>query len=574
MNKDVVYIEPEDDITDIISRVKNAKQKLVALVPPKKIGVLRSAVNTKLIARAAKMSDKVVVIVTTDGSLIKLAAAAQIPVAKNLQSRPKLPSEIIKEEKAGGEQFLDEKDFDDEEDNATSKNASASISSSQPKLAKKADQEITSDDIDKDEEKTEKSDKKGKDGKDKKGAIPTLEKYRKWIIIGGVGIVGLIVFLVWAFVFAPAADIAVAIRTTANNFSENVTFTTKSGTEKPEDGNFLLEQKKVEKTSSVEFQATGQKDIGEKAKGAILVAAYLDANSEGVPLRIIDGVKFALGNLSYTVTSGASVSYPESDDKCENHNSPRFSREGCLQTVKVTVQADASGTDYNIGPHDSGWNTDANVSMAKSVSIYNSDAFTGGTSNMVTVVSEQDFNNAKEKLTNTGREDGKAELIKQFGEDMITIESSLDVSTSDPKSSPAVGEEVKSGVTPKIEATTTYTMFAVDKVKVEDFIRKKTEKSVASDQRIYAIDKPFFENFNKQSDTTYTAKLKSATQTGPKVTEEDILEKSRGKKVGEVQSILKSINGVSSVNIKTSFPWVNHVPDDPNKVTIELKVEE
>ena len=574
MNKDVVYIEPEDDITDIISRVKTAKQKLVALVPPKKIGVLRSAVNTKLIARAAKMSNKVVVIVTTDSSLIKLAAAAQIPVAKNLQSRPKLPSEIIKEEKSGGEQFLDEKDFDEEDDGATSKNANTPTSSNQPKLAKKADQEITSDDIDKDEEKLEKSGNKGKDGKAKKGAIPTLEKYRKWIIIGGVGVVGLIIFMVWAFVFAPAANIAVAIRTTANNFSENVTLTTKSGTESPENGNFLLEQKKVEKTSSVEFQATGQKDIGEKAKGAILVAAYLDVNSEGVPLRIIDGVKFALGNLSYTVTSGASVSYPESDDKCENHNSPRFSREGCLQTVKVTVQADASGTDYNIGPHDSGWNTDANVSMTKSVSIYNSDAFTGGTSNMVTVVSEQDFNNAKEKLTNAGREDGKSELIKQFGSDMIVIESSLDVVTSDPKSSPAVGEEVKSGVTPKIEATTTYTMFAVDKVKVEDFIRKKTEKSVASDQRIYAIDKPFFENFNKQSDVTYTAKLKSATQTGPKVTEEDILEKSRGKKVGEVQSILKSINGVSSVNIKTSFPWVNHVPDDPNKVTIELKVEE
>ena len=571
MNKDVVYIEPEDDITDIIARVKTAKQKLVALVPPKKIGVLRSAVNTKLIAKAARLSNKVVVIVTTDSSLIKLAAAAQIPVAKNLQSRPKLPSEIIREEKASGEQFIDEKDYDDEEVDPeaalnTSKNAAA------VKSPKKADQEITSDDIEKDEQKQDKSGKSKKF--DKKGVIPNLEKYRKWIIIGVSAFVVLVVFLVWAFVFAPAADIAVAIRTTANNFSENVSFTTKSGNENTTSGIFLLEQKKVEKTSSVEFTATGQKDVGEKATGTIMLAAYLSADSEGVPLRVVDGVKFTFGSLSYTVTSGASVSYPESDSDCENASTGRVSRDGCLQTAKVTVQADQSGTDSNIGPHDSGWTTTADTSMAKSFSIYNSSAFTGGTTNMVTVVSEQDFNTAKEKLVNQGREDGKAELVKQFGDDMITIESSLEVSTSDPKSTPAVGEEVKSGVTPKVEATTTYTMYAVDKVKVEEFIKEKTSTSVAADQKIYAINTPFFENFLKQSDGTYTAKLKSATQTGPKVTEEDILEKSRGKKIGEVQSLLKSINGVSSVKITPSFAWVSTVPDDPTKITIELKVEE
>ena len=160
MNKDVVYIEPEDDITDIIARVKNSKQKLVALVPPKKIGVLRSAVNTKLIAKTAKASGKVVVIVTTDSSLVKLAASAQIPVAKTLQSRPKLPSEIIKEERAHGEQFIDEKDFDDEEfdpNNSVKPNKPRTVAQS----TKKPDQEISSDDIEKDEEKNRGATRRG-----------------------------------------------------------------------------------------------------------------------------------------------------------------------------------------------------------------------------------------------------------------------------------------------------------------------------------------------------------------------------------------------------------------------------
>ena len=153
---------------------------------------------------------------------------------------------------------------------------------------------------------------------------------------------------------------------------------------------------------------------------------------------------------------------------------------------------------------------------------------------------------------------------------MLTITSSLEIETTDPKSSPAVGEE---GDKAKIEATTTYKMFAVDKSKVEEFVKKKTEEKLASDQRIYAIDNPFFENFTK-ADNNYTAKLKASTKSGPRVNEEDIMNKSRGKKVGEVQSILKSINGVSSVKVDTSFPWVSFVPDDPNKVTIDLKVEE
>ena len=36
MNKDVIYIEPEDDITDIITKIEGSKEKIVALVPPKK----------------------------------------------------------------------------------------------------------------------------------------------------------------------------------------------------------------------------------------------------------------------------------------------------------------------------------------------------------------------------------------------------------------------------------------------------------------------------------------------------------------------------------------------------------
>ncbi len=570
MNKDVVYIEPEDDITDIIARVKNAKQKLVALIPPKKIGVLRSAVNTKLIAKAARQAEKVAVVVTTDQALIKLAATAGLPVAKTLQSRPKLPSEIIEAEttSTAKEQIIDEKDFDEEADGKAGDaaggtpsaggrkaNAMGESAAAGPAVRKKADQEISSDDLEKDDKK--KSDKKN---------IPVFEKYRKWIIIGASTFVVLVIFLVWAIVFAPAANIAVAIRTTTSNFSDNISFVTKTGTEKPADGVFLLEEKKVEKSSSVEFTATGQKDIGEKATGTLDLVAKFSMDTATDHITVPAGSQFAYGDYQYTSDSALDFYLDGEKDDC---TTLQLKSGTCTISAKVKVTAIKSGTDYNIGAHDSGWSTPRG-----DITATNSAAFTGGTTNMVTVVSKDDFDKAKDKLESTGKEDGKAELKNQFGDDMIIIESSLEVNTSDPKSTPAIDEEVKSGVTPKVEATTTYTLYAVDKTVLENYIKEKAGKNLPADQKIYAIDTPFFENFIKSDKGDYTAKLKSSTQTGPKVTEEDILEKSKGKKVGEVQSLLKSINGVSSVNIKTSFFWVNKVPNDPNKITIELKVEE
>ena len=40
MHKDVIYIEPEYDITDIITKLEKTKEKIVAIVPPQKSGVL------------------------------------------------------------------------------------------------------------------------------------------------------------------------------------------------------------------------------------------------------------------------------------------------------------------------------------------------------------------------------------------------------------------------------------------------------------------------------------------------------------------------------------------------------
>ena len=562
MNKDVIYIEPEDDITDIISKVKSAEQKVVALVPPKKIGVMRSAVNTKLIAKTAKKHDKAVVIVTTDPSLIKLSAVAGIPVAENLQSRPKMPSDFSPEELAdlNAPISIDERKFDD--DNGAPEKAPV-LADNEPKRSdqpemKKAPKrsevkptELNSADIEKDDKKSA-----------KKSKIPSMDKYRKWIIAGSVAGVALIIFLVWAIVFAPAATISVAVRTTANNFAENVSFTTKQAEENIENGVFYIEKEEYKQEKSVEFSATGKKEVGDKAKGTLQVGVYVKTDYS-----IPAGTQFTADGLDFTADSGASISFSD-NSTCEN-SLTSVAQNGCLLYASIAVTASEPGEKYNLA---SGkvWTSGLSGSVYR---ISNSKAFSGGTSKTAVVVQQSDIDGAKTKLEQNNESVDKDELKSKFGDEMLVIETSYEVKATDPVSSPAVGEEVQSGTTPKLTATTTYSMYAVKKTSIESYIKHVTEKSLAEDQKIYSIGSPFFEKFTNDNDK-FTAKLKTTTQTGPKVTEEDILEKSKGKKVGEVQSLIKSINGVSSVKVTTPFFWVKSVPNDPNKITIELKVEE
>ena len=70
-----------------------------------------------------------------------------------------------------------------------------------------------------------------------------------------------------------------------------------------------------------------------------------------------------------------------------------------------------------------------------------------------------------------------------------------------------------------------------------------------------------------------SAKLKATTKTGPRVTDESVAEMALGRKIGEVQSRLKSLKGVAEVKIDTSYFWVTAIPDDINKVQIEITVE-
>ena len=548
MNKDVIYIEPEDDITDIITKIENSKEKIVALVPPKKAGVFRSVVNIKLISKVGNTSEKTVVLVTTDPSIVKLAAATKIPVTKNLQTPPAVPEMDLEVEETSKEEVVDAPEDEEE-------------------TVEEVAEEVEEPEPEKKEKKPKKKEKKAKKSSEKTGnpVIDWIKAHKKLAIFGGIAAVALIIFLVWAFAIAPAANVTVGIQTESKSFAENVKFTTNAAEEDAKEGKFYLQEKKVESVQEIKFDATGKKNTGEKARGEIVVYAFFKQRGA---VAINGGATFTVNGLSFVANSGVSLSWDGEDfDDCDNgNNASQLIQSGCQISGRVSVTAAEAGSKYNIAATQSGWSTVANVSGA-----YSDKAMSGGTDNVITVVEQSDVEKAKDQLKSANEEENKQKLYDSIDDNMMIIESSFKQETSAAEATPAAGEEVKEGTTPTLKATTTATVYVIDKAKVEEFITEKAK--LDDDQKIYEIKDPFIENFGEVSGG-YTGRLKTNYAVGPKVTDSDILEMIKGKGVGDAQHDLKNINGIVSVSIETSYPWVSVIPGDSNKITINIEVKE
>ena len=570
MNKDTFYIEPEDDITDIINHIKASKQKIIALVPPKKLNVLRSSINLKLIARTAKMHDKAIVVVTTDPTLMKMAALSSLPFAKNLSSRPTLPSEFNEADleypaKAKKVSPSDEIEINEKAAPAssvsrvrTANEDAANRTNTTSNLTKNSTMNLDSEEVAKNSEDEE------ADNQPKK--ILTLDSLKNRIIIGVVAAVLLIGSFIWAFILAPAAKISVKIKTIAENFSENVSFVTDAKQAVSKDGKFFLETASLEKNSEVEFEATGEKNVGDKATGELRLIATFDMSTTTATASRPDvatvpqGSAFAYRNLNFLTNQEVKISWDGSISNCD---AGRHS--GKCQVAK-TVKATAieGGAKYNIEAVSSGWqSSDAGVEG------YANSEFKGGTDKIQKIVTASDITKAKEKLTET---DGvKEELFEKVPSDDIKIEDSYKKVTADPTSSPAVDQPTENGKA-KLTAKTTYSVNYVDKAAIEEYVKSVVSTRLGSDQKIYETGNIFIEKFQNNNNAV-TAKIKATLKTGPEATEQSVLEKSLGKKVGEVTTLIKSINGVSDVEVNTSFPWVRQIPNDANKVSIKITVE-
>lgn len=528
MMKDVIYIDIEDDITAIIEKVKNAETAIVALVPPKRVGVLQSIVNLKLLQRAAEHAKKRLVLITNDHALSALAAGVGIPIAKNLQSKPEMAPITALD--------TDEDDVIHGEDVAAApveagRDTEAAGSSADTSTFVVPAVGATA-------LAAEKAAKKPVAGLGVK--IPNFDVFRKKLFILAPLAVLLVGFLVWAIFFAGEATVAITAKTNVVNISKTLQLTN-GGQVNVAQSSLPAVVKQTKKTASVDFTATGKKDVGERAVGTVKLSTDL------IPLlgkTVPAGTQLTASNgLVYTTNSAVTFTI-------SNYNG-----------ANVGVTAAATGSKYNGA-------TGSVSGLPKNVDGSFTTATAGGTDKTVTVVSADDIAKAREQLKAQDANAIKSELKKQFGATDVVIDTSFSVETAEPTATPALDQEA---TTAKLSAETTYTLVGVRrsdlKLIYDDYL--KTHLKGNTTQKVYESGDTStqFTTFEK-NEAGYSTKISAVAQIGPNIDEGKLAEDIAGMRTGEVQQLVGAIQGVENVDVRYSPFWVNKVPDDSKRIKI------
>lgn len=538
MNKDVVYIDVEDDITAIIGKVKSSNEKIVALVPPKRIGVLQSAVNLRLLQRAATQADKRIVLITNNQALSALSAAASIPVAKNLQSKPEI-AEIPALDVDNGEDVIDGSQLP----------VGDIAKAVDKKDASKEDEELI-EGIDISEAEESVKPKPIKKSSAKK--VPDFNVFRKkLLLILGAGAV-LIGVLIWAFVFAPAATVIITARTTTVPVSGVVALGT---TTDAEVGTIKVLTETIEREASVEFEVTGEEDQGTKASGRVTLSIPCSAVSSSPPT-IPAGTGVSSGGKTFITQTSTTLNTPAFNPSC------RF-------TSTVDVTARDNGDSFNLAA-----NAAYTVAGYSSVTGVGS-VMTGGTSKIVTIVTAADVQAAKEKLVAESTDDVRKELKGKFTDSVQVIDASFVADRQDAASAPAVGAEAPDKKA-KLTSKVTYRLNGVERSEIDNYLRDVLKKQMQDQttQKVYktGVDMVKLNDFVRSGDAA-TVRLVTTGHIGPVINEDDIKEAVLGKRFGDIQNELTKVDGISDVEVKFSYFWVRTVPKNVDKVTIEFNVK-
>ena len=559
--RDLIYIDTDDDVTSIVGRIKASEEVVVALVPPKRIGVLQSVVNLRLLQRAAKNAHKRLAIVTTDPALMNLASGLAIPVAKNINAQAKVL------EVSDDDDISDVIDGNDIAVDATSRrSAGGSKSATEDKEISAAVAAIETDDKiknDLDADGVPDDQQEPKKSPKKKIKVPSVNSLRKKILIGGGLAVVLIGFLVWAIVFAPSATITIQAKTSAVEVKKSLSLVP-SGDKDAAEGVLppVVKQKKT--NESVEFEATGSREVGEMAAGTVAFCydeePFSGQTGQKNAITLDAGTRLYANGVQFTIDSSVTVEGGQNEAG------------ECATYYSVKATAVNIGEEGNIKQ-----NTVMSVSGYSGLTALAKTDFTGGSKETVKVVQQSDVDAAVAKLREKGDSDAvRDELMGQMSDSTMVIDGSFSVSQGEVKVTPGVGETPEGDntkATASIELT--YTLVGVnrdDLSKVLDAqLKSQTDEAK---QKVYnnGLDEVKFGGFTT-TDNGYTVSVTTNGHVGPVIDEDEVKQQAVGKKSEEIKELLKQTDGVNDVSVTMSPFWVSSAPKE-SKITVNFEINE
>jgi len=540
-NKDVIYLDLDDEITTIIEKLHGAKSKIVAFVLPKRASVFQSIVNMKLLKRTADDTNKHIVLITSEPGILPLAGAVGVHVAKTLQSKPVIPPAPT----AVSNLVVSDEESTDED---------VQLDETKPigELAG-VPEETETIELDNSDEATSAA-VVPKKPFNKKLKIPNFNKFRVRLFLGGAALILILIgWYIAAFVMPKAK---ILIKTDTSTLTTDVKFTAKTDATALDLENSVVPAKlsELSKTDNEKVAASGQKNTGDKAKGTMnLTNCINDAQSHTVP----SGTSFSSGNFTFVTTEAVTL-----DPAVFSGNTCRSDDFGLDKDVPVI--AVSPGDSYNLSAR-------SYTSSISGIQASGSN-MSGGTTKLVKVVAQSDIDNAKQKIQERANSAVAPELQQQLADqDYVGLADTLATGKTTVTSSPNVNEEATE-VT--VTLATIYTMVGMKKSDVSELIKHKAQDQIDPNQQVIlkdGLDEAVFKVTEKKPNNETDLTLQTVVEAGPQLNESNLKKEIAGKKKGDAQKIIQSRPGVKDVTINYSPFWVYSTPSRTSKITIVIE---
>lgn len=551
--KDTIYIDPEDDITGIIDRVNLAKSKIVALVLPKRAQVLHSSVNMRLLKRAAENKGKKLVLISTESSVVKLAAAAQIYIASSLKSKPELPKNTDTEE-IPETVISDNEDENSNIDKSKSIGELAGVPVKEP-IKQKEEEPIELDNVDVTEK--DKSADKPKEKMNKRLKVPSIDKFRNRIFIGvgGLVIIGILYFV--GMVILPKATITVKTNTSDLETKFELIAKTDVQTLDVDKKIFPAQLKELKTELSEKVTATGKTDKGNKATGKVtFFNCSKDDKLSDTPRTVPAGTGISSGDKTF-ITQTAVTIQPSgfTGNTCKSDK----------PSAEVSVTAAKGGDIYNLAARTYSVNGFATMSAVDSIGM------SGGTSKLVSSISQEDVDAVKATLQKGVSDKEKEQLASQIkSAGLFPLSETFLATYEAPLSSPAVGEEATEGT---VTLKATFTMLAIKESELVEIIKKSQESNITTaTQKIYdnGLSKAKVGQLERKSSGESKLLFTATASVGPFIDTTEMAKEIKGKSAGETKSIIGERPGIDSVEVEYSPFWVYRTPNRLNQINIVI----
>lgn len=544
VQKEVVYIDVEDDITAIIDKMQLSKSKIVALVLPKRAAVLQSIVNMKLLRRMADTAKKNIVLISSDPALFPLAGIVGMYVAKTPQSKPFMPEPPM----VLGGAADQEKDIELDQ--------SAPIGA----LAAQSLESEAAIEIDNDQDEAL-QDSKGAtpengNGKPKKSQkVPNFERFRVKLFIGMAILILLVVAWYVMTQVMPKARVIITTDNTRVNVNLSLVAAPAAQEVSIDEGIIPAKVQEFRKSDTQKVPATGQKDIGTKATGTVSMTTQTDCINPVAQVR--SGSTISADNLNF-ITQEDAIFIPSDieDGKC------------IWKTKKIEVTAQNAGDQYNLAARSYTVAGRSNVSATGS-------AMSGGTSNIVKVVTQADIDGARDKIIESSGNAAADILAQQLvDEGYVAIVDSLKAGDSLVTASPNADTQAEE-VTVTVVVPYSMTGFRQSGLTqaVEASIKSQIDETKQNILDDGMADIVIRMTENSQTNGNVSASIQTVALAGVAQDEQRIKESVVGKSRGEIQELLTAFPGIRAVEVEYSPFWVMSTTRNPQKITIVFQQE-